>query len=224
MTLTELISAFRIRAGDNVAPYQFSDEEITLYLNQADAEAAERALLIHDESTAADADSLPLCELALVADTAIYAVSPLVLKIERGTLSDGVTKLTVKSREQLDKEWPDWETATGTPKHIVENGDSNVTIVPIPTEADTLTMPVKRLPMTEMADDADTPEIPARWHFKMLDWGLHLAYSVPDADTFDKEKSDKHEAAFIRSFGVRKDANVQRKQRDKKPHVVKSSW
>lgn len=218
MTLKELIAAFRVRAGDNVAPYQFSDEEITVFLNQADAEAAERALLIHDETTDA------VCDVTLAADTATLSLHASILKIERATLSDGVTKLEVKSREQLDREWPDWETATGTPQYLIENGDGTATVVPIPTEADTASLVVKRLPLTEMAAEADTPEIPVRWHYKMLDWALHLAYSMPDADTFDKQKADKHESAFERSFGERIDANAQRKKRDQKPHIIKSSW
>lgn len=218
MTLKELIAAFRVRAGDNVAPYQFSDEEIAVFLNRADAEAAERALLIHDETTAA------VCSLTLAINVATVSLHASILKVERATLSDGVTKLTVTSREQIDREWPDWETATGTPQYLIEKGDGTAIIVPKPVAADTASLAVKRLPMTDMAADTDTPEIPVRWHYKMLDWALHMAYSMPDADTFDKQKADKHESAFERSFGERIDANAQRKKRDRKPHTVRSTW
>lgn len=218
MNLSELIEAVRIRTGDMSAPYLWSDDEITLNLNQADSEAAERALLIQDSTTA------EVCTLTLDAGSASYPLHESILKIERAKLASTGDLLSVVSREALDKLWSGWETATGTPKYLFEDGEGNAVVVPEPTAADTIAITVKRLPLTVMASDADTPEIPVRHHSRMLYWALHLAYLKHDADAFDQQAADRYEAMFARSFGYRHDANVQRKHRDKRPNTIKSGW
>ncbi len=50
------------------------------------------------------------------------------------------------------------------------------------------------------------------------------AYLKQDAETFDKMKAGEYGALFTASFGERPDANVQRKQRDRRPPVVACSW
>lgn len=218
MTLSELVAAFRTRADDEAQPYLWEDTEVAQYLNEAEREAAERALLIHDETTAA------VCTLTVVAGTASYPLHASILKIERATLASTGDTLTVTSRDKLDQSWPGWETATGTPQHLVEDGDGNATLVPAPTAADSVALAVKRLPLADMAADNDTPEIGVRHHYRMLDWALHLAFLKPDADAHNPKAADYHEARFERSFGYRNDANVQRKQRERRPHTTKSGW
>ena len=48
MTLSELRTLTRQRLRDTVKPYFVSDLEIDAYLNEAEREACERALLIED--------------------------------------------------------------------------------------------------------------------------------------------------------------------------------
>ena len=218
MNLSELVAAFRTRADDEVQPYLWEDTEVALYLNEAEREAAQRALLIQDETTAA------VCTLTLAAGTASYALHASILKVERATLASTGDILTVSSREKLDQSWPGWETATGTPRYVVENGDGNATVVPTPAANDSLALIVKRMPLADMEADNDTPEIPLRHHYRMLDWELHLAFLKPDADAHNPKAADYHEARFERSFGYRHDANVQRKQRERQPHTTKSAW
>jgi hypothetical protein len=218
MTLSELISAFRIRADDMISPYLWSDPEVTLYLNEADNEAAGRAELIQDDATAA------VCTLTMVAATAKYALHASVLRIERAKLTSTGKFLKVVARETLDADWPLWEAATGTPQYLVDGQDGFVTVAPTPIAVDTIQLTVKRLPLTVMALPADTPEIPARYHYRMIDWALRCAYLKHDADAWDKEASDRNDAAFTISFGRWRDANVQRKQRDKRRPFVRMGW
>lgn len=227
MTLRELIDAFRVRAKDAIAPYIWDDTDIAFWLNEADKEAALRGQLIHDETTAVDASSIPVCSITLVASTASYAISQNILKIEKVKLSNG-TKLTRTSKADLDRGWPTWEAAAaGTPQYWFENGLNQITLVPKPSAIDTVSLTVKRLPLTPMtmaAANTDTPEVPERYHYALLDWALHYAYLVPDTDGGDKAQAERFAADFERSFGARPDANVQRKQRDRQPTNVKSSW
>ena len=57
-----------------------------------------------------------------------------------------------------------------------------------------------------------------------MNWALRCAYLRPDADGYDRDQAQLHETLFERDFGARPDANVQRKQRDKRPRLVKSHW
>lgn len=217
MTLIELIDSFRLRTDDRATPYKWSYDEIRFYLNEAEQEAAERSLLIEDASTAY------VCEIALEVGVATYPLHESVLKIERAKLSNG-DLLVRASREKMDLYSSTWETTTGTPEYFIDEGNGSIIVSPIPTVTDTLTLTVKRLPLKPMALDSDTPEIHARHHYRMLDWALRCAYLKQDADTFEDDTARKYEAAFERSFGFRQDANVQRKQRDKRRNVVKSNW
>ena len=45
-----------------------------------------------------------------------------------------------------------------------------------------------------------------------------------DAEVFDTSKAATSLALFVQSFGERPDANVQRKQRDRRPPVVQCNW
>lgn len=217
MNLSEFKSAFRTRTHDLAEKKLWSDAEIKLYLNEAQNEAATRALLIQDESTPA------VCEIDLEVASGTYPLHSSVLEITRGTLSDN-TILHMTSREELDDVWENWETATGTPKFLLETGDGNVLVIPIPTSTDTLTLTVRRLPLDSLDENDDEPEIHEKYHYRMLDWALRCAYLKQDAETLDRTRAESYEASFERSFGHYHDANVQRKQRDKHPRIVKSSW
>ena len=68
------------------------------------------------------------------------------------------------------------------------------------------------------------PEIPTRYHTRLMDWMYHRAYFKQDAESFDPNKAVQSLAFFEQAFGARPDANVQRKQRDRRPRVVRSCW
>ena len=218
MTLEDMIAACRNQTGDTVQPYLWSDLEWALFLNQAENEAVERAQLLLDASTA------EVCQIAVVAGTATYPLHSSIIKIQRAKLALGRAPLAETSIEALDEEG-DWEAQTGTPGCFFQTSDSTITLVPIPAVSDTLRLRVYRLPLEPMVVDADTPEIAAKHHYRMLDWALRCAYLKQDAETLDKAKAAEHEGIFTAAFGARPDANVQRKRRDRRPPVVRmGAW
>ena len=65
---TDLVSEFRTLAMDTVEPYLWPDEFVLPTLNEAEREAAERSLLIYDDSTVA------VTQLAVTENVDTYAV------------------------------------------------------------------------------------------------------------------------------------------------------
>lgn len=224
MTLKELIHDLRMALADEVEPYLWSDEALTSYLNEAVQEACERALLIEDMATD------EVCRIALQAGQAVYRLHPSVLKVERA-LVDGKL-LTETSIERLDEAMPNWEARRSEPRQYVfvqagGSGQPAIQLVPEPVAQAVLKLRVYRGALKPMRADCQeriSPELPVRHHRKLMNWAMRCAYLRPDADGYDRDRAQLHEALFERDFGARPDANVQRKQRDKRPRLVKSHW
>lgn len=219
MTLEELIAAYRQRAGDTATPPNRRDEGVATLLNAAEQEACERSLLILDTSTP------EVCEIDVVAGTATYDLHTSILKLLRAKLDAGATPLEEISIEKLDAQEPGWETRTGSPHRFFQTSETSITLVPIPVADDIMRLRVNRGPLEPMVRDDDEPEIAQRHHFNLVDWALHLHYLDNDSEVLDQVASERHAARFTGNFGARPDANVQRKQRDRRPPVVRmGAW
>lgn len=225
MNVADFITAFRSDLADQAKPGElWSDEDIVRYLNAAVQEANERAFLTEDSTTPA------VCSIAVVAGTALYPLHPSVLKIKRASLNG--RPITETSIEAQDACGPSgWETRTGTAREyiFVQASGSNpaaIRLVRVPTDSGTIALTVCRGALKKLSADLDTakPEIPERFHERLKDWVYRCAYLKQDVDAMGLAKSADYEVAFERSFGARPDANVQRKQRDKRPPIVRCSW
>ena len=223
MKVADFIEAFRDQVADHAVPPFWSDAQIVRYLNEAVQEACERAKLIEDRLTPA------VCTITLAPDVSTYQLHPSVFEIKRATLRG--RPLDETSVEELDCDFPGWESAKGLPRAFIfeqANGAraASIRLVRIPTQADTLALTVYRGALKPLSADFDTakPEIPERFHERLMDWVLHRAYLKQDADTFDPTKAAESKALFVQAFGERPDANVQRKQRDRRPPLVQINW
>lgn len=223
MKVADFIEAFRDQVTDHAVPPFWSDAQIVRYLNEAVQEACERAKLIEDRLTPA------VCSVTLVPDVATYQLHASVFEIKRAILRG--RPLDETSVEDMDADCTGWESLKGLPRaYIFEQASgarpASIRLVRIPTQADTLALTVFRGALKPLSADIDTakPEIPERFHERLMDWVLHRAYLKQDADTFDPDKAAVSLALFVQAFGERPDANVQRKRRDKRPPLVRMSW
>lgn len=221
MTLAELIALFRSDADDIVAnPYLWSDAELKGWANEAEQEAALRAKLLFDASTTA------VCEISIVAGTTSYPLHAKVHDVEHARIIDSagnVTRLTLTDRIELERVRPDWRYETRPPRALIRY-DGRIEVDCIPDADYTLRLEVHRLPMEDMADNADTPEIAPIHHRHLVKWMLHRAYQRPDSETHDPERSAKAEQAFTKVFGRRPDANLRRDQQANRPQFNKAVW
>lgn len=229
MRVEDFIREFRQTVDDHVVPPFWSDAAVVSYLNEAVQEACERAKLIEDRMTPA------VCTIALVAGESTYSLHPSVLEIKRASLVGfpGARDwlLTETSIEALDNAYCGWESRIARPRHFIFEPATGaqpprIRLASTPNEVDTLALTVVRGPLKALNEDRQTerPEIPERFHTRLLDWMYHRAYLKQDADTFDPAKGAQSLALFEQAFGVRPDANVQRKRRDRRPRVVRSCW
>jgi len=208
MNAEQLIwTARQFYLDDVEQPYQWTDQFLLRFLNEAEKEACRRQRLIEDEATAA------VCEITMVSGTATYTVDNRVLLVDRIRLSDG-SELTKKTTEELYEESSVWRSATGTPTLYVQN---NQTILVNPTpddddDGDTLYLSVWRLPLVDMTIDL-SPEINPEYHESLLEWVAFRAYQMRDEETYNPDRAGSHLSLFNERFGTPLPAGVREHQK-----------
>lgn len=221
MKAVEFINRFRTHLRDDSVPPFWGSDEIVGFLNEAVQEACERAKLIEDRSSDATV-------VQLLPAQSTYDLDCSVLQIKRATLQG--RPLDETSVEELDCDDSGWERRTGKPRCFVfepatGSEPPRIRFVATPTLADTVSLTVFRGALTPLKVDSNRgPEIPERFHERLLDWMYFRAYMKQDADAFDPKKAAESLSVFVQAFGERPDANVQRKRRDKHPRVVRMRW
>lgn len=223
MTLADLIASFRVDADDEAGPesaHLWSREEVIRFLNEAEDEACQRARLIFDSSTVA------VCQITVTTAASVYALHASILDIYRATLTNAagdICALTPTDRIELDRVRPDWRTVARRPSAFIQH-DTKIELDAVVDAAYTLNLEVYRLPLTTMDFDQDVPEINRMHHRHLVQWALHRAYSKPDSETLNLDKSARAEQAFTSVFGNRPSADMRKKQQANRPHRVKAVW
>jgi hypothetical protein len=207
MTLEELIRRFRVAAGDKTAPYLFPDEDVTDWLNDAQEQACIRARLLREDA------NTDVTRITLSVGTHTYRLHEslyeiIALNLIQAAGGDPVS-LVIKSREWLDANMPRWRFTEDPARYVIQD-ETSIRVVGTFAVGDRIDMECYRLPLEPMANDADEPEIHRAAHVHLIDWALHRAFSVPDAEGFDATRSQKSETDFTAYFGPLPDADMRR--------------
>lgn len=216
MTLKELIAELRSQLDDSAEPFLWSDAELTGYLNDAERQACERALLIYDDAPSA------LTKLTLKTGRARYPINPLILSVERVVpeLAANDRFICQRTLDWLDENLGRWQEQTGKPSHFVDLVRT-LLFVGIPSVDENVILTVYRLPLEPMEGNDDEPEIQPQHHLRLMNWAMHRAYLKRDSDTFDKNRAALHDSLFAADFGMRDNANVMRLKRRKRDTTVR---
>ena len=110
---------------------------------------------------------------------------------------------------------------TGTPQFAVQD-DTSIRLIPTPDVDGVLRLEGYCVPMVDMVLPTDAPKIHRAHHVYLIQWALHKAFSVPDTEFFDAERSAIALEDFENYFGLRPDSDLRRITREDKPHVAES--
>lgn len=218
MQLSQLIQRFRILANDKVEPYFHDDESVIDWLNDAVNEACIRGRLLHESENDA------ICKMSVLTGIAQYPLHESLYEISRIWFepSNGVagSYIALMSAESLDRHYyENWKTLIGFPRFAIQD-DTSIRLVPKPNVVGELQLEGYRVPMQPMQLDSDVPEINAIHHVHLIQWALHKAFSIPDTEFFDADRSAIAEHEFTDYFGDRPDSDLRRITREDVPHVV----
>jgi hypothetical protein len=96
---------------------------------------------------------------------------------------------------------PWWEQVVGLPTEFCTDYSNNTLVLNFRSETeDTLRLVVKRMPITDLVADTDTPEIRTHYQDFMINGILAQMYSKQDADTIDIKKADNYQGMFLRDL------------------------
>ena len=207
----------RLLAQDTTLPYLWQDEDIDDWLNEAQQEAAIRARLLR----ATPASHPALCEFSLTAGETAIALPEQLYEISYQEWVIGAERRPLKlvSREWMDTTLPGWRAMPAAePDYLVQDRQA-LEVVPPPIAAGAVLIEGYRLPEPMVADDEE-PGIPLAHHIHLVQWALHVGYSLPDAETFNPGKSQAAEAEFARYFGARPDADLRSDTRNDETHRI----
>ena len=213
MTLDDLIQRFRALAKDTVQPYLWADEDVAAWLSDAEREAAIRGRLLFED------DRPEVCLIAVLPGQRTYPLHPKLYEIVglrfQSVTDDRARRLQIVSREWLDNghdDWHGWAARQDSMRYAVQD-ERSIRLIAAPVVSGVLTIEGYRLPMRPMEDGDDKPEIHEAHHEHLVQWALHKAFSVADAEAFDSDRSLRAERAFTEYFGLRPDSDLRRSTR-----------
>jgi hypothetical protein len=191
MTPRELLAVFRDEMSDTKAPYLWSDDSVVGFIDDAQNQFARLTDGIPDSTTSA------VVNLAVApAYTDVLPLHPSILKIRTAYRVGEGTPVEVVNVEDMEPRGMRFDGRVGRVRAIVTGMDPDkVRLWPFPNQSDTVRLSVFRMPLTAITDN-EALEIPPQHHLGLLKWMKHRAYSVQDAEMFDKTKAADFEQAF----------------------------
>lgn len=196
MKASAVIAFARTLLDDLTEPFLWSDAELIGHLNEAQNEAARRARLFVDSSTA------EVARLTLTAGEATYALDPRVIRIERARLATEPRPLRMILTRDLDERLSGWEDSTDLVQWAVPDWETQkIRFVGIPQAAGTVNLTVLRLPLEPVTNADDDLEVAEHHARNLAHWICHRAYLKRDSETHNPAKSAEDLALFEREFG-----------------------
>jgi xanthine/CO dehydrogenase XdhC/CoxF family maturation factor len=222
VTLEELIATFRRDTDDLEPDYLSIDDDIKAWLNEAEREAALRARLIHDTSTAA------VCTIAVTAPARVFRLHVAITEITRATFTPAgstcVQVLDLTDAVELDRRYCDWRTRVELPREAIQL-DTTLRLGSIPDTDGTITLETYRFPLKNIEDSStEAPEIGAANHAYLLEWAKYRCYSRPDAEIHDPKRAETALALFTSIFGLRPDADLRKASQANRPQHNQAVW
>lgn len=208
MNLLQLEEDVRVSADDYRGAELWRSQDIRKYLNEGEKEACIRARLLNEIFNTA------ITNITLVVGQRVYRAHRSLFETEALRIIGQTQQIERVPYEDLRYA----QTPNGTPRYYSLNGPigesrgMNIVLNRAPDTVGVLEVHGFRTPLYEMTADSDEPEIDYMHHDGLVNWALYRMYRHRDIDAESIKRSDDNLALFENRFGIRRDANVMRKQ------------
>lgn len=185
MNLEELLSHTRNHIlRDEAEPHLWSEEELTLYFNQAEQLFARRTHCLVSETG-------PLSEMQLLEGEQAYPLHPKTVAViaaydNVGTIMRDVSRGKVKTRWQVGR-----PTAYST-----DAGVKTIRFLPTPNEDYEVTLVVAHKPLRSLANPSDTPSIPEEYHLFLCNYVAYMALRNNDPEQMNAASAESYLAEW----------------------------
>jgi hypothetical protein len=195
---TELKDYFRTQVRDDVAPYLWSDEELYVYMNEAQRSFVRRTGGIFDITSEAT-------EVSVTENEAYSDLHPSILHIRKALLDDRDLMLVNLADAQsasaqddfLSSFMPAVSNQPGTVTRMVIGEERNkCRWISIPDADATVRLAIARLPLDDLTADGQELEVAPEHHVPLIDGMMALAYLKQDADTFNPKAAEEGAVRF----------------------------
>jgi len=206
-TTLELLAMLRELLDDEIQPYGWGDSYLVRAIGKGEEQVARRTYILVDGDTAS------ICNLSINVSQASYVLHSKVLQVKGIRIGSTEIPLLQKTRDELNALYPGWWSVYGTPEGYLTEKPGELTLWPIPQSADVASILVARLPLNSLTMSGTiSPEVQG-YDDELLMWGAHVAYLKHDADTYDKDLSDKFESDFTAKIGPLPSALEERRRK-----------
>ena len=207
MTLSEIRQKCRSLLDDEVGAASdsyWSNDDLNEYINASIEEMHERTLCVTDSITDA------VCLIILVAGQRHYALHESVLDIQTVQPSWKVEPL---SKQSIATVSPTWLSETGLPYSYLmdySHRTLSLTSAPATVSGESLRLTVQRLPLVELVEDTDVPEILKQYHRRIFDGVVSKAYFKQDSEVYNPAKGNVHRVKWESSLEeiIRREARL----------------
>jgi hypothetical protein len=199
---TDLFTYFRGQANDRADPPMWTDQEIFLWMDEAQRQFCRLVQGLPDATTP------EVVQVRANAGQAFSKLHPSIIKIRKAQRAD-YTDLFISNLSDIGApSHCDYGVRSSSIRLDATQGPLESMVLgmevekcrwaPIPVTDEIVTLVVDRYPLCELSRKGQDIEIQRQHHIYLFDWMAHRAYNKQDADTYDKTQSDKYLASFTR--------------------------
>lgn len=188
MNSTTLLEYWRSQVVDETRRYLWSDDEVFVYMNEA------QNMLCRETQGVSDATTPEVVSVPVETGEIFANVHESILTFRQAVLVSTGLKLDIKNHTEIDR----WDNTTGSIRQMIVGLENHkVRWGYTPAVDDEVTLLVFRLPLTTIDDFDQELEVEAKHHASLTYWMSHLAYLKQDTETFDKQASDRAKSNFL---------------------------
>lgn len=212
--VSALLAEYRRRADDAGGKMLVSDEEAIRMFAEAEREACMRGYPIFDQT------SLALTRYTILASQTIVRLRQQVLNVAHAAFTPtGTTRecsVDLVGIDELGERRAGRDVTSARPFCAAHSSRYELTLFPGPSNGGTLRLEVYRLPLLDLEEADDEPEIPLELHDGLVDWALYRTYSSKDGEQEDPARAARALTDFTDRFGERRDADAMRRHRERR--------